>query len=194
MNSAVIESIAFSYLGIETFAITTFEARDSADLRIPSKVIAYAAFACYVLLAIATSLCLNWAESTEVMTLVEQFFAVKRTVEPGTVSSTTSAMIVAALKVGELSVAQAMNGMFIFCALSAANSTLYVSSRMMYGLALMNMDLYKRKTWITRLASVRKNGVPRVAVYVSAAAFFWVPFTQTKSNAATSRVRVGISR
>lgn len=161
--------------------MTAFEARDSVDLRLPSKFMAYAVFWSYFVFAIATSLCLDWQNADDVADLDPN-------AKPSSTSTPTfSALTVAAHVVGKDSLARAMNGIFIFCALSAANSTLYISSRMLYGMAYMN--LWRHKWWITKLASVRENGAPRNAVLVSAASFcLWLPFTQIRAGDTAKKV------
>lgn len=169
-----IEFIAFSFLGIESIAVTSFEALDIEDVRRPSKWVTPVTFIVYFFCAIAQIMTLDWRNESSVSALADQNTP-PYSLEGG--RSTTSALIIAALRQHENTLARALNGIMMFCALSAANSTVYVSSRMLYGMAYMNAKESRNQFW-NWLAYVNENGVPLTAVLVSSAAFAWLPFTQ----------------
>jgi len=169
-----IEFIAFSFLGVESIAVTSFEAFDIKDIRQPSKWVAPVTFVVYLFFSIAQIMALDWTNESYVAPLANQTTAPYSLIGGG---STASALIIAALKQNEKLLARAMNGIMMFCALSAANSTIYVSSRVLYGMAYMNAKDSRNQRW-NWLAYVTESGVPLNAVLVSSLAFAWLPFTQ----------------
>lgn len=179
-----IEFIAFSFCGIETSAVTTFEAKEIHDLRWPSQWITLATFFIYLLSALSQGMLIDWSNDTDVPTLYGSTPTGTQWIH-GEKSSTTSAPIIAAVINRSFGSARAMNAMFIFSALSGANSALYVASRMLYGLAHANASRWRG--W-KMLAHVNKSGVPVNAVLLSAGCLCWLPFTKISSSTAAAEI------
>jgi amino acid transporter len=104
---------------------------------------------------------------------------VASTDSPGT---SRAIIIIAALKGGYKQFPGLLNGCMMFSVLSAANTALYISSRAMYGMT-RTIHPWKGFRWLRMLGTVwHRNGVPMWALFISAIAFFWLPFLQLKAN------------
>lgn len=95
----------------------------------------------------------------------------------------------ATLAAGYYDLAGFLNGCFIFSVLSTSNSTLYVASRTLYGLARQIPD----SSWIGKKANrlslvVRQTGVPAAALFFSAVSFIWLPFLHLNRGYALEEV------
>lgn len=103
--------------------------------------------------------------------------------------NSTNLAVNAVWAAGHHVLAGVINGFLIFSVLSASNTSLYVSSRTLYGLAREIPDT----TWIGKKMSglsfvVRQTGVPAMALLFSAVSFFWLPFLQLKAGYAIQDV------
>lgn len=82
-----------------------------------------------------------------------------------------------------------LNGCLIFAALSAANTSLYIASRALYGMTRA-INPWKWFGWLKLLGTVwHKSGVPMWALVASALSFGWLPFLQLKGGYAIADVR-----
>ncbi|KAH3979022.1 hypothetical protein HBI38_092300 [Parastagonospora nodorum] len=182
----VIPMIAFSFLGIESVAVTAFEARSSKSLRLPSQSIAYVALVLYFLCLLGQLLNVSWDNKH----LPQIYGGIgndtqgreKPIPEPGS-SSMTIIALWAWGAIGHKALAGFLNGAMIFAVMSAGNTSLYIASRTLYGLA---RDV-PRTTRLGRLANgfshvVPSTGVPARALLLSAFAFIWLPFVSLKSG------------
>lgn len=110
--------IVFSFLGIESIAVTAFEAYDVEDIRRPSQWVTLIIFMVYFLCTLAQVMTIDWKNDNNLATLDNQttpaYSLDNRT-------STTSAVIIAALEQNEVNLAKAINAIMLFCAISAAN-------------------------------------------------------------------------
>ena len=98
-------------------------------------------------------------------------------------------IINAAYHAGYRDLAGFLNGCFIFSVLSASNTSLYVSSRTLYGMVreMPNSNwLYNKIRWMAKVP--KRTGVPAVAILVSAVSFYWLPFLQLKKGYALQDV------
>ncbi|KAK3341964.1 putative proline-specific permease [Lasiosphaeria hispida] len=95
--------------------------------------------------------------------------------------NTTSAFVLIAAKRGPKALADAFNVFLIFTALSCANTNLYVSSRMLFGLT-SRLEGGSGQPMILRglayFGRTNRRKVPMRAMILSALAFWWVPFMQ----------------
>ena len=162
-------------------SITAFEARDLRSLRIPSQTIAYFVVVIYLLLAVGEFLNVKW-----VGTPLPEIYGINGTsVET---SRSNAVFVIAAVAAGYKRMPGLMNGFMIFSALSASNSSLYIASRMLYGMT----RTISPGGWISflkELGSVwHKTGVPMWALFASFVAFFWLPFLQLKRGYAIADV------
>lgn len=95
----------------------------------------------------------------------------------------------ATLAAGYYDLAGFLNGCFIFSVLSTSNSTLYVASRTLYGLARQIPDSNWIGKKVNRLSLVvRQTGVPAAALFFSAVTFIWLPFLHLNRGYALEEV------
>ena len=90
--------------------------------------------------------------------------------------------IIAASRAGLTQVSGFLNGCYVFSVLSAANTSLYVSSRALYGLALEADESTVAGRCFGKFGIVDKRKVPVVALAFSALAFWWLPWLQLKGG------------
>ncbi|KUJ15957.1 uncharacterized protein LY89DRAFT_697946 [Mollisia scopiformis] len=172
--------VAYSFLGIEIVAVTAFEARYSTSLKWPSRVIAYAVFLLYFLCTIGETLTVQWRDDH-----LPTIYGGGKNSNGTALSppSSTSLVVNAAWEAGHHALAGFLNGCLIFSALSASNTSLYVSSRTLYGLAREIPDTNWVGKRLNKLSLVvRQTGVPAAALLFSAISFFWLPFLQLKAG------------
>ncbi|KAF2097248.1 amino acid transporter [Rhizodiscina lignyota] len=173
--------VAFSYLGQEIFVVTAYEAKYSKDLRRPSQVMPYFILTLYVLLAVGEALNVRWTDPH----LPQIYGGINGTVYNNiTLPPPTRSMVVfATWQAGHRSLASFLNGCLIFSVLSSSNTSLYVASRTLYGLATQIPEtnfIGKHLQWLKIVPF--KNGVPACSVLVSALFFIWLPFLQLKGG------------
>ncbi|KAN0066848.1 Amino acid permease/ SLC12A domain containing protein [Elaphomyces granulatus] len=158
--------VAYSFQGVEAITVTAFEARDASALRWPSRWIAYVA--------------LNVAWSDPHLPLIyDDLVARNSTMNP----PTSRVIIFTTFLAGYQSLAGFLNGCLIFSVLSASNTSLYVSSRTLYGITREMPDTNWLNKQIRRLSLVvPRTGVPAAALLFSAVSFFWLPFLRLKGG------------
>lgn len=168
----------FSFIGQEIFVITAFEAKYSRDLRRPSQIMPYIVLIIYLLVGIGEALNVKWTDSH----LPAIYGGLEHS--PNTAAtnpSTTSMVVLATFRAGYQNIAGFLNGCLIFSVLSASNTSLYVASRTLYGLATQIPDtniVGRNLQWLKIVPF--KNGVPAWALVISAMFFIWLPFLQLK--------------
>jgi amino acid transporter len=176
--------VAYSFLGIEVIAVTAFEAKNSTSLRWPSRIIAYAIFILYFLCTIGETLTVGWRDTH----LPQIYQGLANSTNGGglgtmTPPNSTSLVVNAAWAAGHHNIASLLNGCLVFSVLSASNTSLYVSSRTLYGLTHDVPDTNWFGKRINKLSLVvRQTGVPAPALLFSAVSFFWLPFLQLKAG------------
>lgn len=181
--SYVIPIIGYSFIGIEIVAVTAYEAYRPESLRRSSQCIAYVVFFLYLICAIADCLNVNWDN----IALPPVHIGPGDSVNPSTSGGprSSSVLIIATEAAGKFSLAGFLNACFTFSVLSAANTSLYASSRTLYGLARVAGDKYSNPVSrkFNKLSVVEpKTGVPIAAVIVSVLSFFWLPFLHLLKN------------
>ncbi|CAO2655112.1 Nn.00g101760.m01.CDS01 [Neocucurbitaria sp. VM-36] len=178
----VIPMVAFGFLGIETVAVTAFEARTSRSLRLPSQSIAYVTLLLYFLCLLGQ--CLNVSWKHDHLPLIYGGIGDGATDTKDLKDPASSSLTILALWAWEQKhLAGFLNGAMIFSVLSASNTSLYVASRTLYGVArdVPRSNLLGR--WINGLSEVvPKTGVPARALVFSAVAFIWLPFISLKGG------------
>lgn len=161
--------------------MTAFEARDASALRWPSRWIAYVVFLLYLLCTIGEALNVAWSDP-HLPVIYSDPVAKNSTMNPPTSIVTIFTTFLA----GYQSLAGFLNGCLIFSVPSISNTSLYVSSRTLYGITPDTNWLNKQ---IRRLRLVvPRTGVPAAALLFSAASFFWLPFLQLKGGYALQDV------
>jgi amino acid transporter len=178
--------VAYSFLGIEIVAVTAFEAKFSSSLKYPSRIIAYAVFSLYLLCTIGEVLTVSWRDSHLPLIYGGGKNSNGTTAGP---PNSTSIIVNAAWEAHHKKLAGFLNGCLIFSVLSASNTSLYVSSRTLYGLTrdIPDTNWFGKK--LNRLSLVvPQTGVPAAALLFSAVSFFWLPFLQLKAGYAIGDV------
>lgn len=184
----VIPMIAFGFLGIETVAVTAFEARTSHSLRLPSQSIAYIVLLLYFLCLLGQCLNVSWQNGHLPLIYAgigDDARDTKNLKDP----TSSSLAIIALWNYGQKGLAGFLNGAMIFSVISAGNTSLYVASRTLYGIA---RDV-PTTNWLGRFLHsfsvvVPKTGVPARALVFSAVAFIWLPFLSLKGGYAVQYV------
>ncbi|KAN0083495.1 Amino acid permease/ SLC12A domain containing protein [Elaphomyces granulatus] len=154
--------VASSFQGVEAIAVTAFEARDVSALRWPSKWIAYVVFLLYLLCTIGEALNVTWDNNS--LPYIYGSSVPPPNIPPPTI------IVFTTLAAGYQSLAGFLNGCLIFNILSASNTSLYISSRTLYGITREITDTDRHLSLV-----VPRTGVPVAALLFSALSFFWLP-------------------
>jgi yeast amino acid transporter len=161
---------------MEIITITAFEANDASAVRWPSRYTPFTIFCLYFLCTLGEILNVKWNDSD----LPSTYAANQNGISP-TDPPSDSMVIIAVWKAGYQAMAGFLNGAFIFSRLSACNTSLYVCSRTLYGIAQQMQDT-SEANWFQRLigraSRVGVTGVPGRAILVSVISFCWLPFVQ----------------
>ena len=97
-------------------------------------------------------------------------------------------IVLAALDARYPNIAGFFVGALLYSALGAANTNLYISSRTLYG---MTRRPGSRFPWLKGLGSVwHRNGVPMVALFVSAVCFMWLPIVAVRGGYSIAEVSI----
>jgi yeast amino acid transporter len=187
LGSYALPLVAYSFLGIEIIAVTAFEARNDTAVRWPSRTIVYVVFILYILCTIGESLNVQWQNSH--LPYIYGGVGNSTTASSPTNPASANMVINAVYAQGYKGLAGFLNGCLIFSVVSASNTSLYVSSRTLYGMIREMPDtnwFYNKIRWISK---VPRTGVPAVAILISAVAFYWLPFLQLKEGYALQDVR-----
>ena len=180
--------LIYAYIGVEMVAVTASEARDAKQLRWPSMIIAYFTSALYLLCVIGELLDLKWSNWD-----LPLIYGGRNTHYDPKPPHERGIVVLATLEAHHPTMASLINGSLIYSALSAANTSLYVSSRTLYGMT-RTMDA-RRLGWFSRLGTVwHRNQVPMFAVLFSAIAFIWLPIIHLRSGYTIVNVGIGSCR
>lgn len=187
LSSYAIPLVAFSYLGQEIFVVTSYEAKYSKDLKLPSRILPYVIFVLYLMIGIGEAINIKWTDKN-----LPRIFGGRETVDAGPVHDprSTSMVIIAVFRAGHTKLAGFINGCLIFSVLSAGNVALYASSRTLYGMATQIPDtnvVGRHLQWL-KIVSFR-TGVPAWSLVVSALFFIWLPFIQLKQGYAAAELQ-----
>ncbi|KAH7134922.1 hypothetical protein B0J11DRAFT_425375, partial [Dendryphion nanum] len=171
--SYAIPGISFAFTGVETVAVTAFEAQTSRSLRLPSQSIAYTTTLLYFLCLLGQCLNVSWTSD----------HLPGRFAENPHDPSSSSLTIIALWIWGKKGLAGFINGAMIFSCLSSGNTSLYLASRTLYGLALQ----VPRTNRLGKLCHsfsvvVPQTGVPAGSLFISAVAFVWLPFLRLQKG------------
>lgn len=170
--------------------VTAYEARDLRSLRRPSQVIAYFIVALYFFCAIGEFLNVEWTSQFLPAEFTNPHSNQNRDVsdEEDQNMGSEAIIVIAALQARRKTIAGVLNAFMVFSALSAANSALYISSRILYGLAV-GIKKDSNFAFLKCLGSVwHKTGVPMRALFISFVSFIWLPFLNLKGGIAIADV------
>jgi len=175
--SYAIPVVAFSFYGVESIAVTAYEAQFSTSLKFPSRIIAYAVFIFYLMCTIGEALTARYNAP-----FLPPIFGVSG-INSTTPPRSSNWVVNVALASGYGNIAGFLNGCFIFSVLSTSNTALYVSSRTLYGIVNEVPSTSPLGGIMRRLSIVvRQTGVPAWALLFSTLSFIWLPFLQLKSG------------
>ena len=182
--------IAYGFLGVETVTVTAYEARSITSLKRPSQTIAYFILAIYLFCVIGEYLNVYWRDPA----LPEQYnnplprIESRQTDGQNETFGSQAIVVIAALRAKDPKIAGFLNGCMMFSALSAANTSLYIASRVLYGMT-RKIDQFSRLRRLRGLGSVwNRTGVPVRALCASFVAFVWLPFLRLKALVAIDDV------
>jgi amino acid transporter len=186
--SIAIPIVAFSFFGVESIAVTAYEARHSRSLRNPSRSIAYVIVMFYFLCTIGEALTVRWTAP-----FLPPIYGVSGT-NSTTPTRSSNWVVNVALTAGHTNLAGFLNGCFIFSVLYTSNTAIYVSSRTLYGM-VGEIPAASRLGRITQCLSIvgSQTGVPAAAILFSIISFLWLPFLQLKSGYSIEDVRRNIT-
>ena len=170
---------AYAFCGVEIVAVAALEAADARhSLRWhPTQHIAKILLVVYLITVFAFYLNVSW-EDPLLVSLPERD------------SSPSSIVMIAAMNAQIPMLPGFLNGCLIMALASAANTSLYVASRTLYGLA---RGLRKTGSWPNRLlctlGTTNDRGVPAWSLIISSLIFgSWLPITHSLSGYKDQRV------
>ncbi|KAF7128788.1 hypothetical protein CNMCM5793_003697 [Aspergillus hiratsukae] len=170
--------VAYSFQGIELVSITAFEARDDRALRWPARWTVYIVAFVYIMCTVGEALTVNWTDIHLSRIPGAQQVNPRDGDQQGPASS--SVPVIASWNAGHENLAGFINGCLILSGLSAANTSLYASSRTLYGIVSSLPGRWWLKGKIEGLGGLTKRSrVPLAALIFSGVAFCWVPFLRT---------------
>jgi amino acid transporter len=178
LSSVTIPIVAYGYIGVEIVAVTALEAKDPRNsLKYPAKSIAWITTIIYFLSALGFYLNVPWFDSS-LPALSGRVMHGTTVFAPNTnTTQTSSVLVIAVLNASIPTLPGFINGCLIMAVLSAANTALYVSSRTLFGLTREIDPDDKLWWWIAKLSTTTPHRkVPAAALFLSTAAFCWVPF------------------
>lgn len=193
--------LAYGFIGVEIVAVTAFEAQNRESLRNPSRWIAWVTSFTYLFCFIPGSIAVYW-QHRDLQRLDKppsDQLHTRQTPEHSTGCQEYYPLIViAAFEYGSRAAGWYFNACIVYFCVSAANTSLYVSSRTLYGLVRqdtvaldVNMKWYRRPSHIIQLlgrVSPRRN-VPMWALLVSGLSFCWLPGLRKGVSVSSSEVR-----
>ncbi|PYH92925.1 amino acid transporter [Aspergillus ellipticus CBS 707.79] len=180
---------AYAFQGVELYAMTAFEARDGHALRWPSRWTVYIVVLLYIMCTLGEILNVSYTDPN-LPPLNDGTLNDSGTCRPKAGVS-DSMVVIAALNTNNHHVAGFINGCLFLSVVSAANTSLYVASRTLFGIA----KSVPRDYWATRQLAIlsKETRVPVVALLVTLLAFAWVPFLQLSCSRTLTHIRSVIS-
>ncbi|ORY60027.1 amino acid permease-domain-containing protein [Pseudomassariella vexata] len=174
-------AVAYSYIGIEATIVAAFEAQPPNGIGWPSRTIHWAVFLLYFLCTLGIALTVQWGNPS--LPVPYGGIVLHSNSTGNQAGKTDSAVIIAVLQSDRGVVAGIINGCLIFSTISAANTSLYIASRTLYGLTyrITGRNPLSRKL---RKASViwEVTGTPAMALLWSVLAFYWLPWLEMVTN------------
>ncbi len=173
----VIPFLTYGFLGVEIVSVTAYEAkRPRTSLAFSTRYIAWITLALFALGGIGAALYYAW-DNPDVSSLPT------RSISTTNASATDklgkrhfSILVMATYNSGYPRLAGFFNGCLIFSSLSAGNTSLYVASRVLYGLC--REEKPGSRKYVKWLAKLNRFNVPFWALIVSAGSLYWLPFVQ----------------
>lgn len=189
----------FGYVGIETVIIAAFEAKTVTDIARPSRIIHWVVFVLYLLCTVGIALTVPWnapqlpsipgGPPSNAMANPTASASIPSPTAAPAAPHSDSAVILATYNAGRTNLAGFINGCLIFSVISAANTALYVASRVLYG---MTYKLQGRNFLSRRFKGASKlwdaTQVPAMALLLSVVSFYWLPWLNQAQSSTTEDV------
>lgn len=189
--------------------MTAFEAKKPQEMKFPARNIAWITTAIYILITLSFVLNVKWTDRSlpelynqDLVSVVSRNLAPHPPPSPsnGTLDVlwTNSAPIIATIHAGIPFLPGFLTVCFIYSALSAANTALYVASRALFGLT-RNISTERDSGLVVRalatLGTVEsRTKSPWWAVIISMLLFFWLPFLHLSDGLTKKEVRTAPPR
>ena len=173
----VIPFLTYGFLGVEIVSVTAYEAKKPrTSLAFSTRYIAWITLILFALGGIGAAVISAW-DNPDIEPLQT------RSLSSSDGSAITkpderhfSILVMATFQAGYPRLAGFFNGCLIFSCLSASNTSLYVASRVLYGLC--REEKPGSRPYLKWLAKLNRFNVPFWALLVSAGSFYWLPFVQ----------------
>ena len=180
ISSISIPLLAYGFIGTEIISVTAFEAKRRESLRMPARWIAYIITSLYVACALMEAIVVSWNDPC--LANPEGNYTTNCK-DGGHGPGSFAVIVIAAREYGSNGVGWFFNGCIIYFCMSAANTSLYVASRTLFGLTrgINRMDdppWYLRCLKFLGVTSPLAQ-VPHWALIVSALAFYWLPIVHS---------------
>ena len=149
--------------------------------------VAYCILGIYLFCVIGEYLNVNWRDPALPQAYINPEFKLKNGLSKRAEAPLRSQaiIVIAALRANHRNIAGFLNGCIMLSALSASNTSLYVASRVLYGMT-RKINKFSKLGFLRPLGSVwHRTGVPVRALVASFAAFVWLPFLKLKAGVAT---------
>jgi len=165
--------------------MTAFEARDPPELRFTAKNIALLMTVIYLLTTLVFVFNVSWTDQALPNFYSQELVSIPASERSGTLRSNALPLI-ALLRAKFDFLPSFLNGCFIYSALSAANTGLYVASRALFGLTrtiTVDASSGKLRRGLKRLSAIEsRTKSPWPALAGSVVILFWLPFVHLNSG------------
>ncbi|EKG21689.1 Amino acid/polyamine transporter I [Macrophomina phaseolina MS6] len=189
----------YPFLGVESVTMTAFEAKNTAELKMPARNISFIVLSVYMVSIVSMLLNVSWTDPLLMIYYGQWTFGDSPThcpansprAENGMRDDVTHLVPVIALDRHDIPyLGGVINACLLYSAFSAANSALFVASRTLYGLgsSIQRDEKSPILRWLSTLANVDSNGVPQRAIFGSMI-FGWIPFLSLVDEKGTDKMQ-----
>lgn len=192
MHRIGINLAVYPFLGVESVTMTAFEAKNTAELKLPARNISFIVLSVYMVSIVSMLLNVSWTDQflmiyynqwkpgdspMDCLAMGQQSSVRPRAENIAADGVTHLVPVIALDNFGIPYLGGAINACLLYSAFSAANSALFVASRTLYGLgsSIQRDEKSRVLRWLSTLANVDSNGVPQRAI-IGSMIFGWIPF------------------
>jgi yeast amino acid transporter len=194
LYSAAIPIAVYAFIGVEAVAVTAAEARNPGkSLKRVAKYIAYFIIVIYLLGIISFYINVSWTDY--MLPHIFERVANESLASTGPTNTTeptnTPVMIIAVIHARINVLPDILNAFIITALLGAANTTLFVASRTLWGLIRefnSSGDLILVRLFSQLGTTTPRSQIPGWAIVVSALSFCWVPFVHLNQAVGTHSI------
>jgi amino acid transporter len=148
-RSISIPLLSYGFVGVEIVSVTAFEAHNRKSLRFPARWVSYIIAGIYLTCGVLEAVVVNWNDkdlpSIERRSEIPSLTARADEKGPGFYA----VIVIAARTYGATSLGWYFNACIIYFCMSAANTSLYVASRTLFGLT-RGINRMQRVPWYLR--------------------------------------------